>query len=138
MRIINTKSSDEDSFKYSILCSLHYYDISCHPERITKLKPFENDTHNTPIEFEIDNPNISLTIFNGDNKIMHFPNNNTSNKAQIVKVNKYRYARIKLSKNYYIKLKELLMHYPHQELGNHLNQILREKVLELKLMHKYY
>ena len=56
-----SKSSNIDSFKYSILISLHYYDISYHPERISKLKPFENKynfTHSTPNEFEIINPNI--------------------------------------------------------------------------------
>ena len=41
MRKINPKSSDVDSFKYSILISLYYYDISFHPERISKLQPFE-------------------------------------------------------------------------------------------------
>ena len=55
------KSSNIDSFKYSILISLHYYDIYYHPERISKLKPFENKynfTHSTPNEFEINNLNI--------------------------------------------------------------------------------
>ena len=55
------KSSSIDSFKYSILISLHYYDIYYHPERISKLKPFENKynfTHSTPNEFEINNLNI--------------------------------------------------------------------------------
>ena len=33
MRKIDLKSSDADSFKYSILISLHSYDISFHPER---------------------------------------------------------------------------------------------------------
>ena len=42
MRKINPKSSDADSFKYSILISLQYYDISFHPERIAILKPYEN------------------------------------------------------------------------------------------------
>ena len=42
MTKINPKSSGIDSFKYSILISLHYYDISFHPERISKLQPFEN------------------------------------------------------------------------------------------------
>ena len=42
MRKINPKSSDSDSFKYSILILLHYYDISLHSERISKLKLFEN------------------------------------------------------------------------------------------------
>ena len=42
MRKINPKSFNIDSFKYSILISLHYSDISFHPERISKLKPYEN------------------------------------------------------------------------------------------------
>ena len=41
MRKINPKSSDVDSFKYSILISSYYYDISFHPERISKPQPFE-------------------------------------------------------------------------------------------------
>ena len=45
MRKINPKSSDTDSFKYSILISLHYYDISFHPERIPKLKTFEKQNN---------------------------------------------------------------------------------------------
>ena len=52
MRIKNiSKSTNEESFKYSILISKRYYDISCHPERITKFKPFKNKynfIHNTP------------------------------------------------------------------------------------------
>ena len=65
MRKINTRSSNTDSFKYSILISLHYYDVSYHPESISKLKPFENKyvTHITLNEFEINNPDISLTVF---------------------------------------------------------------------------
>ena len=114
MRIINiSKSTNEESFKHSILISLHYYDISCHPERITKFKPFENKynfTHNNPNEFELDKPSISLTIFDEDNKIIYFANNNSDNEAQIVKIKKYRYAGIKPSKDYFIKLKQLLKH----------------------------
>ena len=71
MRKINLKSSDADSFKYSILISLHYYDISFHPERISKLQLFENKynfIHVTPTEFEISNPDTSLTIFDENNK----------------------------------------------------------------------
>ena len=70
MRKINPKSSDVESFKYWILISLHYYDISLHPERTSKLKPFEehhNFIHITPTEIETNNSNISLTIFNEDN-----------------------------------------------------------------------
>ena len=114
MRIINiSKSTNEESFKYSIFISLYYYDILCHPERITKFKPIQNKynfTHNTPNEFELDKPSISLTIFDEDNKIIYFANNNSDNEAQIVKINKYRYAGIKPSKDYFIKLKQLLKH----------------------------
>ena len=66
MRKLNPKSSNIDSFEYSILISRHYYDMSYHPERISKLKPFENKykfTHSTPNEFEISYSNISLTVF---------------------------------------------------------------------------
>ena len=121
MRTINPKSSNEDSFKYSILCSLHYYDISHHPERISELKPFENNynfSHNTPKEFEINNPNISLTVYDEDNKIIHHHSiNNSINKASIAKINEYRCATIKLLKNNFIRLKEVLNHYSdHPEL----------------------
>ena len=71
MRKINPKSSDIDSFKYSILISLHYYDISFHPEKISKLKPFEsgyNFKNIIPNDLEINNPNISLTVFDENNK----------------------------------------------------------------------
>ena len=97
MKIINTNSSSKDSFKNSILFSLHYYDVNHHPERIPKWKPFEekyNFRHNTPNEFEIDNPSISLIIFNENNEIIHSPNNNSNTKAKIIKISEYRYASI--------------------------------------------
>ena len=72
MRKINPKSSDSDSFKYSVLILLHCYDISLHPERISKLKLFENKYNFnciTPNEFEVNNPNVSLTVFDEKNNI---------------------------------------------------------------------
>ena len=77
MRKINPKSSNFDSCKYSILISGHYYDISFHPERKSKLQPFENKynfIHITPTEFEINNPNTSLTIFDENNKNIYIYN----------------------------------------------------------------
>ena len=71
MRKINPKSLNIESFKYSILISLHYYDISFHPERISKLKPFENKynfIHITPDKIEINSPNTLLTVFDENNK----------------------------------------------------------------------
>ena len=68
---MNPELLDIDSFKYSILISLHYYDISFHPERISKLKPFENKynfIHITPDKIEINSPNTLLTVFDENNK----------------------------------------------------------------------
>ena len=89
MRKINPKSLDIDSFKYSILISFHYYDMYFHPERISKLKPFENKynfIHITPDEFEINNPNTSLTVFDENNKKIYSSKNHSTNKAQIIKL----------------------------------------------------
>ena len=40
MRKINPKCCNEDSFMYSVLALLHYYDISYNQERITKLRAY--------------------------------------------------------------------------------------------------
>ena len=133
---MNTRSPNTDSFKYSILISLHYYDISFDPERISKLKPFENKynfTHITPNEFEINNPNISLTVFDENNNIIYTPNNNSTNNAQIVKINNYRYAAVKPLKNKLIKLNELLKSFSHLKLREHIIQnILKNKIDGIK------
>ena len=102
MRKINPKSSDINSFKYSILISLHYYDISFHPERISKLQPFDNKynfSNLTPAEFEINNPNTSLTIFDENNKKIYIIKNNSANKAQIVQLKNNRHAALRPVKN---------------------------------------
>ena len=110
MREISLRSSDIDSFKYSILISLHYYDISFHPERISKLKPFENKynfKNITPNEFERNNPNISLTD---------------------------RYSAIKQSKNKFIKLNKLLESFLHIELREDILQnILKNEIHEVEI-----
>ena len=136
MRRISPRSSDIDSFKYSILISLHYYDISFHPERISKLKPFENKQNFkniTPNDFEINNPNISLTIFDENNEIIYSSKNNSANKAQIIKLKNDRYLAIKPLKNKLIKLDKLLKSFSHIELREHLLQsILKNKIDEAK------
>ena len=131
MRIINIIPSSSDSFKYSILCSLHYYDISSHTERILKLKLYENRyvfTHNTAHEFEVDNPNISLTVYNENDELIYHSINNNKNKAKIVKINNHRYHAIKQLQNKYIKLNKLLKTYSQEELSSPLLQILKNKI----------
>ena len=138
MRKINPKSSDIDSFKYSILISILCYEISFHPERISKLKPFENKynfTHITLNEFQINNPNISLTVFDENNDITYLPKNSSTYKAQIVKINNNRYTAVKSLKNKFIKLDTLLESFSHLELKEHIIQnILKNKIegIELK------
>ena len=116
---INPKSSDIDSFKYSILISLHYYDIPYHRERISNLKQYENKynfIHITPTEFEINNSNISLNIFNEDNQKIYTSKNDTTNKAYIAKLKNNRYAAIKPLKNKYTQLDEILKCFSQTEL----------------------
>ena len=129
MRIINPKYSNEDSLKYSILLSLHYYDISHNSERITKPRKYEhhyNFTHNTPRKFETDNPNISLTILDdNNNNIIYHSTNNLSTKAKIVKINDSRYAGIKPTKNKYIKFIKFIKSCTHGEI----RYIIMEKII---------
>ena len=102
MRKINPKSSDADYFKYSILISLHYYDISFHPERISKLKTYKkhyNFIHITPTEFETNKSNISLTIFDENSKKVCHTKNDSTNKAYIVQLKNNRYATLKPLRN---------------------------------------
>ena len=116
---INPKSSNIDSFRYSILISLHYYDIPYHRERISNLKQYENRynfIHITPTEFEINNSNISLNIFNEDNQKIYTSKNDTTNKAYIVKLKNNRYAAIKPLKNKYTQLDEILKCFSQTEL----------------------
>ena len=124
MRKINPRLSSEDSFKYSILISLHYYDIYFHPERISKLKPFENKYNFTvisPNEFETNNSNISLTIFGENKNEIYTTKNNSNTKAQIIKLeNNDRYAALNTLKNKFIKLDEILRSFSEKELKEYL------------------
>ena len=118
---INHKSSDEESFMYSILISLHYYNIYSNPERLSNLRSYINKYNFTDITakgFEINNPDISLTIIDEDKNILCRPSNIGNNKAQVVKLKDNRYAAIKQIKNKYIKLKEILQSFSHEEITN--------------------
>ena len=137
MRKTNPKSLDINSFKYSILISFHYYDISFHPERISKLKPFENKynfINITPDEFEKNNCNTLLTVFDENDKKIYSSKNNSTNKAQIIKLKNNAYAAIKPLKNKFIKLDNLLASFSHIELRKHMLQnILKNKIDEVEI-----
>ena len=119
MRKIIPKSPGNDSFKYFILISLHYYDIPYHPERTSNLKPHENCynfIHITPAEFEINIPNISLKIFNENQEQIYTSSNNTPYQANIVQLKNNRYTAMKPSKNEYTQLNEILKSFSQIEL----------------------
>ena len=99
--------------------------MSYHPERISKLKPFENKytfTHSTPNEFEINYSNISLTVFDENDNIVYMTKNNSNKKAQIVKIDINKNAAIKPFKNKFVKLDELLKSFSHLELKEYMSQ----------------
>ena len=128
MCTINPKCSNKDSFMYSILISLHYYDISHNPDRITKLGPYINNYNFTDTSakgFEVNDQHVSIEILDEDENIIYLPSNTSKNKAVIVKLNDYRYATIKPTKNKYIKLKEILQSFSHKELNN----IIMQKII---------
>ena len=121
MRTINPKCTNEDSFKYSILFSLHYYELNNHPERINQLNKYihkYNCPSNNYIDFENNNPLISLTVYDEYGQLLHKSNNQTNNKAHVVKINNHRYHALKPHKDKYIQLKELSKQLTHKEITN--------------------
>ena len=123
MRKINRKSSEIDSFKYTVLISLHYYNVFFQPERISKLKTFEtqyNFIQITPTEFETNNSNISLTIFDESNKRIYTAKDDSTNKAHIVQLKNNRYVELKPLKNKFMRLDKMLKSFSHKELKEYI------------------
>ena len=123
MRTINLKCTNDNSFKYSILVSLHYYKLNNHPERINQLNKYlskYNFTSSTYIDFENNNPYISLTVYDEYGQLLHKSINNSNNKATIVEINNQRYQAIKPVKDKYLQLKELLKQFTHKELKEYI------------------
>ena len=128
MRKINPKSGNNDSFMYSVLISLHYYDISYNPERITKLRSYINNYNFTDTSakgFEANNQHVSLEILDEDGNIIYSPSKICKIKAVIVKINDCRYAAIKLMKNKYIKLREIFRYFSQKEIRD----IIKQKII---------
>ena len=102
MRLINIKCDNSDSFKYSILLYLYYYNI-----KINYNRPTEINKHRDPYmliyfndgndinQFEKDNPLIDLLIIENNNKPLFLTRNNANIKVTIVKLNDYRYSLCK-------------------------------------------
>ena len=105
MHIANLQCEDNESFKYSRLLYLYYYNIKSNYGRISQLnnniKPYipiefnsNNDIYIYIYQFEKDNKHINLRIININGEPMFLSRNNASVKVIIVKINN-RYAIIK-------------------------------------------
>ena len=128
MRTINPKCTNDDSFKYSILISLHYYDLYNHKERINQLNKYINNYNfksNNPTEFENNNPYISLTVYDEYGELLYKSLNKSNNKAYITKIHN-RYHALKPDKDKFIQLKQLSKQFTHKELTEYtLNNVIQ-------------
>ena len=102
MHLINIKCNDSDSFKYSILLYLYYYNI-----KNNYLRPTEIDKHSNPCiqiyfnrdsdiyQFEKDNTFFDLLILDINDKPIFLARNKAKIEVTIVKLNHYRYSLYK-------------------------------------------
>ena len=104
MKAINPTCTDADSFKYSVLISLHYHDLYNHKKRINQFNKYINNYNfksSDPSDFEKNNICISLTVYNEHNEIIYKPLNKSSNRACIIKINN-RYHALKPDQDKFI------------------------------------
>ena len=73
---------------------------------------------------------MSLTVFDKNNNIIYLPKNNSTNKAQIVKLKDNRYVAIKPLKNKFIKLNKILESFSHTVLREYILQIILKNKIE--------
>ena len=76
--MINLKNKDEECFKWAIIEALHHKEIKHHPERISLLRPYENQYNWKGLEFPVsikkidkfekNNPGIAVNVFFGNKK----------------------------------------------------------------------
>ena len=102
MRLINIKCNDSDSFKYSILLYLYYYNIKNNYLRPTEINKHSNpyiqiyfNKNNDIYQFEKDNTFINLLIIDINDKPIFLTRNNAKIEVTIVKLNNHRYSLYK-------------------------------------------
>ena len=123
MKAINPKCSIDDSFKYSIVISLHYYELNVRKERINRLNKYINNykfNSNNYDTFENNNPSIPLSVYDEYGTLLHKSLNNSNEKVYRVKVNNHRYHEVKPNKDKYKQLEELLKQFTHKELTDYM------------------
>ena len=102
MRLINIKCNDFDSFKYSILLYLYYYNIKNNYLRPTEINKHSNpyiqiyfNENNDIYQFEKDNTFIDLLIIDINDKPIFLTRNNAKIEVTMVKLNDHRYSLYK-------------------------------------------
>ena len=123
MKAINPKCSIDDSFKYSIVISLHYYELNVRKERINRLNKYINNykfNSNNYDTFENNNPSIPLSVYDEYGTLLHKSLNNSNEKVYRVKVNNHRYHEVKPNKDKYKQIEELLKQFTHKELTDYM------------------
>ena len=102
MHLINITCTDKESFKYSVLLYIYYYNIKKNRARVSQLinniNPYINikfNENSDVMQFERDNPHISLFITNSEGNPVFLTHNNESIQVNIVKVDDYRYSLVK-------------------------------------------
>ena len=104
MRLINIICTDKESFKYSVLLYIYYYNIKKNRVRVSQLinniDPYIDIKFNENsdiVQFERDNYHINLFIIDIDGNPVFLTRNNGSIQGTIVKLNDYRYSLVKPS-----------------------------------------
>ena len=104
MRLIDIYCNDSESFKYSVLLYLYYYNIKQNHGRISQLNnnlnsyiPIEFNKDSDIAQYKQDNSHINLFIIDINGEPLFLTRNNASIKATIVKLNDNRYTIIKPS-----------------------------------------
>ena len=76
--MINPQNKDEECFKWAVIAALHHEDIKDHPERISLLRPYENQYNWKGLEFPVsfkkidkfekNNPGIAVSVLFSNKK----------------------------------------------------------------------
>ena len=109
MRLISIICTDKESFKYSVLLYICYYNIKENRARVSELINNINphidikfNENSDIVQFERDNSHINLFIIDIDGNLVFLTRNNGSIQVTIVKLNDNRYTLVKPSIKHYI------------------------------------
>ena len=104
MLLANITCTDKESFKYSLLLYIYYYNIKKNRARVSQLinniNPYIDikfNENSDVMQFERDDPHISLFITDSEANPLFFTRNNGSIQVNIVKLDDYRYSLVKPS-----------------------------------------